>query len=303
MKRKVVKLGPATLVISLPSKWTKKFEIEQGDELELEEKNSSLIIEAQNQKKYSKEITINITEDNKHDLKLILTHIYRLGYDKIIITGNDIDDIKKITNNLLMGFEVTSRNNKQYIIENISEPEDQKYETILRRIFLIIKETQELLSRSLKENKFNQEENEELRIQLDKYISFCRRILYNKKQEQESLKWELLSFLMYIHHAYYYLYKHIAENKLKKDNNLNKIMINLSEYFDLLYQGYFKKDIKLIHKVQKLKDKYQYGICLKLISGNKNQVIYSYIREIFRLIQIGTSPVLALLLNQQYLSQ
>ncbi len=44
MRRKVVKLGPATLVVSLPSKWTKKFSINAGDELEMEEHNKNLII-------------------------------------------------------------------------------------------------------------------------------------------------------------------------------------------------------------------------------------------------------------------
>jgi len=45
MKRKIIKLGTATLVVSLPSKWTKKFNLKSGNDLELEEANSNLIIE------------------------------------------------------------------------------------------------------------------------------------------------------------------------------------------------------------------------------------------------------------------
>ena len=44
MKRKVVKQGAATLTISLPSKWTKKFELKNGDEINLNEKGDALIV-------------------------------------------------------------------------------------------------------------------------------------------------------------------------------------------------------------------------------------------------------------------
>ena len=297
MKRKVVKLGPATLVISLPSKWTKENNVQVGDEIEVQEQNKTLYIEATARKKTAKEITIEITEENEHDLKHILTHVYRLGYDKITVKGKNISDVKKMANALLMGFEITSRDNNECIIENITEPEDQKYATVLRRIFLTIKETQEFLKRSIQEGKFSKEENEELRNQVDKYVFFCRRIIYRQSNKEDILNWELLTFLMHIQHTHYYLYKYILEKGVKKDNALLPILKELQNYFDLFYQSYFSKDEKLIHKIQKMKDTYQFGKCLKLIDENKNHVIYSYIREIFRLIQLGTSPVLSLSLK------
>ncbi len=45
MKRKVSLHGPSTLTVSLPSKWVKKYCIKKGDELDIEEKNSTLIIQ------------------------------------------------------------------------------------------------------------------------------------------------------------------------------------------------------------------------------------------------------------------
>ena len=44
MKRKVIKQGPATLMISLPSKWAKNIGLKQGDEVELIEKGNGLLI-------------------------------------------------------------------------------------------------------------------------------------------------------------------------------------------------------------------------------------------------------------------
>ena len=298
MKRKVIKLGPATLVVSLPSKWTKQFNINSGDDIEVEESEGKLLITTQKRKETLREISIEINKENKHNLKHILTHIYRRGYNKINIKGDNIaKEVKKYTSELLLGFEVTSRNTNSITIENVAEPRDQKYETIIRRIFLVIKETQETVKEHFKNNKFNLEEIEDLRNQTDRFIFFCRRIIAEQSESQSMLRWELLTFLMHIQHGYYYMYKYAIEKGIKKDTKLIDLLTELESYFDLLYQSYFKRDQELIHKIQKLKDKYQFGECLKLIESNKNQVIYSYIREIFRLTQLGTSPILSLLLS------
>ena len=45
MKRKVVKLGPATLVVSLPTKWIKELNVKQGDEVEVGEQDRDLLIQ------------------------------------------------------------------------------------------------------------------------------------------------------------------------------------------------------------------------------------------------------------------
>ena len=44
MKRKVNKVGPTTLSITLPSKWVKENNIKKGDELELDLKNNNISI-------------------------------------------------------------------------------------------------------------------------------------------------------------------------------------------------------------------------------------------------------------------
>jgi len=43
MKRKVSQIGPATLMVSLPSKWAKQFGVKKGSELEIEEKGNKLL--------------------------------------------------------------------------------------------------------------------------------------------------------------------------------------------------------------------------------------------------------------------
>lgn len=297
MKRKIVKLGPATLVVSLPSKWARKFNVKAGDELNLDEQEKDLILKTDKSLKTKREITIEMTDENKQDLEPLLTHSYRRGFDSILI--KNIDDklaskIKTITNDLLLGFEVTTRDRSEIKIENIASPTEQKYDTLLRRSFLIIKETEKIILKDFEKNKFNQfKDIEDLRKQEDKFILFCRRILLKEQPKDLHLQWELLTFLMHIQHVYYYLYKYAADHTIEKEKQLTELLKELSKYFDLFYHAYFNKDIKAIHKINKLKTDYHFGKCLALIEKGTNPVIYAYIKDLFRFIQIGTSPVLA----------
>ena len=143
-------------------------------------------------------------------------------------------------------------------------------------------------------------EMEELRKQQDKHILFCRRIIV-KEQNQKNpiLEWELLTFLMHIQHKYYYLYKYAFENRYRQDKEIDKLLLTLKDYFEKYYEAYFQKDIKKIHQINKLREEYYFGKCFTLIekSSGKKAVILSQIAEIFRLIQVGTSPMLGQFLD------
>ncbi|MFH1053709.1 MAG: hypothetical protein V1740_04830 [Candidatus Woesearchaeota archaeon] len=295
MKRKVVKLGPTTLVVSIPSKWSKQNNIAAGHEIELTETEDGLLLHSGKKEKQIRQITVNVTEKNMHNLYHILTHVYRRGFDKVKINGDNIShQVKKITEEVLLGFELTERAKDYCVIENIAEPSDEKFETMLRRVFLVIKETHDKVAESFKENNFKGQEIEDLKKQNDKFVFFCRRILFANASQESILKWSLLTELTQSQHAYYYLYKHVEKHGFVKDRNILEIMDGLKEYFHMFYESYYRKDAELVHRLHMLKDKYQFGRCLELIEGKKNAVIYSHIREIFRLIQIGTSPLLSL---------
>ena len=299
MKRKLVKQGAATMMISLPAKWIKQFNLKKGDEIDLEESGDNLVI-SKDRKKTKKQIRINITDENRKDILVILTHLYRKGFDIITIEGINpklLNEIKTIVNELLLGFEITEREDAKCRIENISEPTEQKYDSLLRRIFLIIKETHNIVVEDFQKNEFSHlDEIVDLRKQQDKFILFCRRAL--KHEKDPIVSWELLTFLMHIEHAYHYLYKYASENKIIKSKETINLLEKLGDYLQLYYDAYFKRDINKIHKINNLRKEHHFGKCLKLIEKCRNPVIVSYIRELFRLIQIGTSPVLSELFEE-----
>ncbi len=304
MKRKIIKQGTATLTLSLPAKWTKQLNLKPGDEVDVVEEDKTLIVSSAKLPS-KKQITIEITDANREDIAIMLMHLYRMGFDTITIKGIDsslVNEINTTTKDLLLGFEVTERDRKQCIISNISEPTEEKYEVMLRRVFLIIKETQDVVLGDFSRGKFgSKQEIETMRKQQDKFVLFCRRILMREKAQKSMLEWELLTFLMHIHHAYYYLYMYAYQNKVRENPKITELLKSLEDYFQLFYDAYYKKDISYIHKIQRQKKDFQYGACYRKLeqAKGKDAPVFSHIREIFRLIQIGTSPILAGLFEEK----
>jgi len=303
MRRKIIKQGTATLTLSLPAKWTKKFSLKAGDEVEVEEKEKELLVTAGKISERKKEITIEITEHNKQDIQALLTHIYRKGFDAILLKNVPNNTMPQVNTavSLLLGFEITEKEGKQCRIVNISEPTEEKYDALLRRNFLIIKETQSIIQKDIETGKYeNIREIEALRKQQDKFILFCKRVL-TREQPQAMTNWELLTWLMHIEHAYHYLYHYTMENNVKKTDKIIELLKNAQECFQLFYDAYYKKDINAIHKLNKLKKEYQFGKCYKYLehAKGKEAVVYCALREILRLIQIGSSPILSGLLEEQ----
>jgi len=60
MKRKIIKQGHNTLTMTLPSEWVKKLNLKAGDEIDLNEKGGSLMVNGK-QNNENKSTTIDIT--------------------------------------------------------------------------------------------------------------------------------------------------------------------------------------------------------------------------------------------------
>lgn len=303
MQRKLIKQGLGGYTVYLPKKWLDKKGLKQGDHVEIDELNKDLIITSDVKSK--KSISIKINQDNKKDIKNILTHVYRKGFDIIKVEKTDLEtekQIKQIIKKYLLGMDIIKKTEKTIFIENISEPDQEKYSVLLKKIFFIIKEIENLIINYKINSKTDNKELEFLKEQGDKYILFCRRVLIKEKYKKDQVtNWELLTFLMHINHAYYYLCDYMYKNKIQLNNKDIELLKNLKQYFDLYYNAFTKKDITYIHKINSLKNTYHFGKLLTRLEKTKNKkiIVLSMIREIFRLIQIGTSPILSELIEKE----
>lgn len=150
MKRKIIKLGTATLVASLPAKWIKEFGLKQGDYLEVNERKGDLVLST------DRELSRN---EKKVDLKGLNTKLasyfleaaYSMGYDKIeVIHEAQIQEYKTHKNiktsgfiqeasNQWIGIEIIEQSETRTILKDLGGVSDLEADNILRRIFLLTK--------------------------------------------------------------------------------------------------------------------------------------------------------------------
>lgn len=301
MKRKLIQQGLGGFTIYLPKKWIDSKGLKKGSELELREVSEDLIISSDRiAKKIAKK---DISGNSQIEIKNTLTHLYRNGYDLIeLIISSDKEYvlIKKIVSDILMGFEITEKKSESLILENLSEPASEKYDSLLRRIFLINKEMYSLIIRNFSSGVCEDIlEMQDLKINLDKLILFCKRVLNKSRLERDPIiDWELLTFLMHIAHSSYYLFEHAHNKKVIISEDLVFIANICSEQYDLFYDAFYKKDISKIDEINKNKSKYQIELIEDLLRKEKDKLLVSFFRENLRLIQIGTSPILSHLLDK-----
>ncbi|MEI6849692.1 MAG: AbrB/MazE/SpoVT family DNA-binding domain-containing protein [archaeon] len=304
MERKLIKQGGGGYTIYLPKKWIDEKGLKGGESIDVQEEDNLLIIRAGTNTK--SELNLEINENNRTDLRIILTHGYRRGIDKINITNldnNSSNELKKIVSSLLLGFEITKKDEKSAVIENISEPTDQKFDVIMKRLLLLTSETINFVNEECKKGKFsNINEMNDIRANHDRFLLFCRRLITKGSvQGNPVLLWEFLTFLQHIEHGLYYLYVYLNEKKPKLGDRTIKLMLELNKYFSLLSESFEEKDLEKVHRLHNEARKYNFDVILKQLESSKGKetVVLSYLREIFRLIQISTSPILSTIVDKK----
>jgi phosphate uptake regulator len=152
MKRKIIKLGQATFVASLPSKWIREYDLKQGDYLEMEQKDNSLIVST---KPRSKNLSTEIDLRKIPSTRLILSLLqakYSLGYDKITVfhdqyvrhykgkdKGLSTQIIQEIVAKRLIGAEVVEQDVNKSVIADLGGLPEGGVDNILKRVAFLIK--------------------------------------------------------------------------------------------------------------------------------------------------------------------
>ena len=145
MKRKLVQHGNTSLTVSLPKKWTDKFNLKKGDEIEIVEKDDKLFLYLQ---------TGNISENpfKKGVLDVSKTGVltrrsfdamYKAGYDEIEVIythPEQLKDVKTAIDNEAMAFEIVRQEKNKCVVRSISEADPKEFDSLLRRTLLLLKD-------------------------------------------------------------------------------------------------------------------------------------------------------------------
>lgn len=296
MRRKIIKQGNNSYTITLPIDWIRDEELKEGSEVEIERENSQLNISLTKEaRRIQNKISLDLKDYNNRTIINILNQTYRKGYDLIVLNYHNKEQLESIKNNVkeLFGFEIVDIKNNECILQNIAEPSGEKFDVILRKVFLIIKESSGEIFNELKNNKAeNIKKLEEEKKTFDNYTNLCRRLIIRDKikgKDSYSLL-IIVSRLSLIYHAYYYMYKAISNKKINLNEGIITLLSETNKMFDLFNDAFYKKDLETANKIGILKDKLLYSNLYSLLrksKGEDNIVLY-HLGEIIRLIHLAS---------------
>ena len=254
MKRKAIQLANQTLVVSLPSKWVKEQGIKKGDEIDIEEKGRELIINSSGLSEKENSIEIDISGLDSLVNRSILG-LYVSGLDEIKLKFKDpktIDKIQREIMNALIGFEIVSQEKNSCVIRCISQDSGMEFDSLLKRIFILIKSMGEEMIESLNKKDENLNHIIFTDHNINRFSNFCLRYL-NKKgykdQRKTTAVYSIIQGLEHLGDAYKKIAREITEKKIKPSKEIIEIINDLSsqfdEYFSLFYKFNYEK-VKLI---------------------------------------------------------
>jgi phosphate uptake regulator len=296
MKRKLVKQGAATMMISLPSKWIKDNKLDKGDEIELEEKENSLLISL-NQHSKLQETRVNLKSSKESSIRTILTNIYRQGFDKVSVSyqgEESLKTIEKVVENQLLGFEIIKKTSTQCVIENITEPSKEQFKNIFSKMISNIEELLELTKRALSGDTFS--EFEEIETKIKEFDNFCRRIVSKETLEKEDIQIAFHQELIHAQRNLYYLLKTLNKTKIKYNKSEISLLEKCHAMFELLLRSYNDRKLETIEQMHTLQtETYEKGYSLFIKSDCNPIVIYNLLNTT-RGFYLASSPLIGLCL-------
>lgn len=295
MKRKLVKQGAATLMISIPSKWAKANNLDKGDEIDIQEKDSMLILSLNEQKLKEKEITINSLTESA--TRTILTSTYRAGYDRVTINYSDKEAIKlieKVINNHLLGFETIKKDAKKCIVENITEPSVEQLENVFTKVFLNIDELFDLTLTKDLNSSF-----EETEQRIIKFDNFCRRVVAKTKPNNFHIQWAFQTALNHGQRELYHLIRYLHKSKAKMSNESRELLELTREAFLLLKKAYEEKNIDLLDKLHLKEHEIIYTKGYAVLKKKIDGITIHHILSAMRNFYLASSPLTTLLLERE----
>ncbi|MBT5021203.1 phosphate uptake regulator PhoU [Candidatus Woesearchaeota archaeon] len=265
MKRKVNLVGQNTLTISLPTSWAKINNISKGDELDVLEDKSALVVS-----KSRRELTglgtktLDINSADKFMTRLV-SGPYRHGYNKIKINFKDPGVVDKVQSKLdmLHGFELIDQGENYCVLKNIMQGNETELDDIIKRIFMItinmFKESYDAISKKQFERLPNIAKLERMNSRL---VDFCKRLL-NLYDYEEPQKAKELYYILGMFEEFADDFRDICavvcDNKLILNNSTLLVLKAASEHFSKIYTCYydhkkFDKNRQKINSKKILKD-------------------------------------------------
>ncbi len=137
MKRKLVKIGESTLMLSLPREWVLQNNLHKGDELEVDIDQDKLYVWPDSRARKEK-MLLDVTEYS-NSLPRLLYALYRSGVDELELKSKNPGILGRVKSTVwkeAVGFEIIDQKEDSCKIICVSGKVDD-FDNILRRLFLV----------------------------------------------------------------------------------------------------------------------------------------------------------------------
>ncbi len=265
IKRKVIQIANSTQLISLPRKWTQKYGIKKGDEIEVGEQGNKILISTERVQEVGN-IEVDITGLDRDSFVHLIRILYIRGYDEIKLNfnnpladhhrlGKKVKVISEIHTevNRLTGIEIIQQRENFCILKVLSEISIKDFDLILRRIFLLLTDaSSDLVTGASKRDRYLVETIEEKHNTITKFVASALRLL-NKaghpNSKDTSLFYHVIESLDNINDTLKDTAREVIDLDIKVSRNCGRILYWINDSLKDYYTLFYKFDFNTIEKL------------------------------------------------------
>lgn len=307
MKRKLVKQGTATMMVSLPAKWIKQNELGKGSEIEMEQSGSNLIISSKGVSEAKLETEIKLVSLSESSIRTLITNTYRSGYDKVKVNFENekqFSILKETIKTKLIGYDIIKREKNFCIVENITEPSSEQFETLMKKILFNISELFEITEKRLEyggKKADNGQNYEDVEERIQSYDNFCRRVISKRKllNNKSEFLWAFLTLVIHGQRELYLLNRYLEKNKPgASSKEILALLKEAKEMFEIIKKVYLEKNIDLLAAAHdKEKNAFEKTIypSLRARKGHETVIVY-HLAVCIRILYQSNSPLSAMVM-------
>lgn len=290
MKRKVIQIANSTQLISLPRKWAQDHNIKKGDELDLQVEGNNIVISTERGPQFSN-IEVDITELDRTSILYCIESLYRLGYDKIKVNFNkpstryirvnkevSVLSVLHYVTSRLPGFEIIQQREKFCVINDIQEVSPKEFDSMMKRIFLLLVDAFEDLVQGIKDdNRVTIETVREKHDSITKFVSYLLRLI-NKVGHNDPKKnfviYHVLADIDKVADVLKNTSRDYIKHNLKLKQEGCKLLEKISRSFKLYNELFYKFDVPKIQEISKIKEEIDQKIRSITKVNDKNELLF-----------------------------
>jgi len=257
MKRKVVKHGPSTLIVSLPSKWAKKYNIKPGDEVDVSDEDNTLRISKGTFQPPVKKISVDTRGIHELSAKFLVGSLHKSGFDEIEFFYDNpkvIQHAKQCIDSTLIGYVIVDQTHNRCIIKNLGGDADVDFDQLLRRIFLVTLSLAKSSHETIELGELNKlKEVLVLEQTNNKLTMLCQRLISKKRFDENKAQFMYLIIWLLESVADHYrdLVKTVLSAKHKMQAPMLRAYAEVNRLFESYYKIYYKYSLQ---KLLELRD-------------------------------------------------